>query len=118
LKHKDKRRTYRSHAGFCAMVKIEVDERETHYRPATVCDISTNGLLLRVSGEVDLDVNVKTLGVIVDLPDGPGYFLCRVRRVDSAQDETSVGLAMAESDWSSRQALYGFLTGKSPARAA
>jgi hypothetical protein len=114
----DKRRSCRSLAGFCAMVKIDVGENETHYRPAKVRDISTNGFRLSLSDHVELREDTNILGVIVDLPDGPGFFQCRIRRMSALDGELEVGVAMAESDAASRQALYAFLTGGHPAKAA
>lgn len=117
MDRRDKRISVRKLADFGALVRLDFSEKETHYRAAKVLDISTTGLRVRLSGEVDL-ADRTVVGVIIELPDGPAFFECRVKRISEEDDRIELGAVMAESDPFSRQALYGFLTGRRQAAAA
>jgi hypothetical protein len=117
-KNIEKRRSVRSSAEFGALVRLDFGENEIHYRPARVMDISTTGMCVTLSDEVELGKDTSVIGVIVEMPDGPGYFECRVRRAEKIEDRIELGAVMADSDPFSRQALYEFLLGRKIAKAA
>lgn len=118
IRNMDKRRSVRRASDFGALVRLDFGDNEVHYRAAKVLDVSTNSLRVTISGDVEMGEHRAVIGVLVELPDGPGYFECRVTRVKKAEDTIELGTVMAESDPSSRQSLYEFLTGRKLAKAA
>lgn len=117
LQNRDKRRSVRSHADFSALVRLDLSEQETHYKAARVLDISTTGLRIALRGDMEM-AERRVIGVVIELPDGPAFFECRVRRISEEEGRFELGAVMAESDPFSRQVLYDFLTGRRQARAA